>query len=373
MKKLSFMYLPTPVNISYWWNFGSLLGMFLVVQIISGFMLSMHYCPNINLAFNSIIHMIQNVNKGWLFHNIHINGASFFFISLYLHMGRGMYYSSPKLTKTWLMGSIIFMISMATAFLGYVLPWGQMSYWGATVITNLLSAIPTMGPLLVKWVWGGFSINNATLNRFYSLHFILPFMIILMVLLHLYFLHETGSSNPLGLNSNFNKLPFHIYFTIKDMFVFILMFMFLMTFVLIYPYSMTDPDNFSPANPMSTPTHIQPEWYFLFAYSMLRSIPNKLGGVITLVLAILILMTMPLNKKKMNSFFNYPASQIFLWLFTNNFLLLTWLGAQPIEVPFNWLGQLSSILYFSYFLTTPLMSKLWDLIMFYTPTSPPLP
>nr|QHN89246.1 cytochrome b [Tapinoma melanocephalum] len=360
----SLLKLPTPINISYWWNFGSLLGMFLSIQIISGFFLSMHYSPNTSLAFNSIIHIIQNVNYGWLMHNIHINGASMFFICMYSHIGRGLYYNSYKLHNTWMVGISIFLISMATAFLGYVLPWGQMSFWGATVITNLTSTIPYIGNLIVQWLWGGFSINNATLNRFYSIHFILPFMILMMVILHLFFLHNTGSSNPLGVNSNFYKIPFNVYFTLKDLLGFMIFSVWFIILILQYPYIFGDPDNFIPANPMITPIHIQPEWYFLFAYAILRSIPNKLGGVIALLMSILILYFMPLMKSKMNSLTFYPQNQLLFWFFINNFILLTWLGAQPIEFPYVNLSQIHSIIYFMYFIMLFTLFKYWDKFIF---------
>nr|QYF07819.1 cytochrome b [Brachyponera chinensis] len=357
--------LPTPSNISYWWNFGSLLGLFIFIQILSGFLLSIHYCPNINLAFFSMIHIIQNVNQGWLIHNIHMNGASLFFIFLYIHMSRGLYYHSFKLTHTWNIGISIFILSMATAFLGYVLPWGQMSFWGATVITNLISTIPYIGMNIVQWVWGGFSINNATLNRFFSLHFILPFIILMMIFIHLYFLHLTGSSNPLGTNSNLNKITFNFYFVMKDFLGFTWIIFLFFILILQYPYMLSDPDNFSPANPMSTPIHIQPEWYFLFAYAILRSIPNKLGGVISLLMSISIFYLMPLMKfSKMNSSKFYFPNQFLFWFFLNIFILLTWLGAQPIEFPFMNLSQFFSILYFSFFMMFPLMMKLWDKLIF---------
>nr|AAR06181.1 cytochrome b [Polyrhachis turneri] len=360
----SLLKLPSPINISYWWNFGSLLGLFLFIQIISGFFLSMHYCPNTSYAFYSIIHIIQNINLGWLLHNIHINGASLFFICMYIHMARGLYYSSYNLHNTWMIGVMIYLLSMATAFLGYVLPWGQMSFWGATVITNLASTIPFIGNLIVQWVWGGFSINNATLNRFFSLHFLLPFIILFMVLIHLYFLHLTGSSNPLGLNSNLYKIYFHPYFTFKDLFGFMIFIFVFMIINLEYPYMFSDPDNFSPANPMITPIHIQPEWYFLFAYAILRSIPNKLGGVIALLMSIMILFLFPLITPKLKSFSNYPLNQLNYWIFINTFFILTWAGAQIIEFPYINISQIMSIIYFFYFFISILLLKIWDIILF---------
>nr|YP_010250554.1 cytochrome b [Cerceris quinquefasciata]QTV22622.1 cytochrome b [Cerceris quinquefasciata] len=357
--------LPTPINITLWWNFGSILGMFLIIQILSGLFLSMHYCPETNLAFKSIIHIIQDVEYGWIIRNTHMNGASFFFISMYCHIGRNLYYHSFKLNFTWMIGVTILLISMATAFLGYVLPWGQMSFWGATVITNLLSAIPYIGNSIVEWLWGGFSINNATLNRFFSLHFILPFIILMLVVLHLMFLHETGSNNPLGLSSNLMKIIFNPYYIIKDSLGFILILFIFSIMILQYPYLLSDPDNFIKANPMITPIHIQPEWYFLFAYAILRSIPNKLGGVIALFLSILILYIIPFLKKPllMSSSF-YFLNQMLFWMFTSSFIILTWTGMQEIEYPFMIIGQMNSLIYFMYFLLTPQINFLWDFIIF---------
>lgn len=360
--KKSLLILPSPINISYFWNFGSLLGLYIITQLIRGFFLSLHYCPNTSYAFRSVVHIIQNVNNGWLIHNIHINGASFFFICLYIHIGRGLYYNSFKLTHTWIVGVTIFFLSIATAFLGYVLPWGQISFWGATVITNLVSTIPYVGNVIVIWIWGGFSINNATLNRFYSLHFILPFIILLFITLHLYFLHVTGSSNPIGSNSNYYKIPFHLYFTYKDILGFIAFSLLFILIILQWPYIFRDPDNFTPANPIVTPTHIQPEWYFLFAYAILRSIPNKLGGVIALISSIVILYFIPLINYliKISSFRFYPFNQLLFWMFINNFILLTWAGAQLIEIPYIYIRQILSFTYFIYFIFSPLLTLLWD-------------
>lgn len=362
----SLINLPSPVNISYWWNFGSLLGIFLLIQIISGLFLSIHYCPNISIAFNRIIHIIQNVPNGWIIHNIHINGASFFFICMYLHIGRNIYYNSFNLTYTWISGVTIFLLSMATAFLGYVLPWGQISFWGATVITNLISTIPYIGNMLVIWIWGGFSINNSTLNRFFSFHFIIPFVILIFIIIHLFFLHLTGSSNPTGLNRDLYKIPFHPYFTFKDLLGFNIILLFFFIIILQYPYIFRDPDNFTPANPLITPTHIQPEWYFLFAYAILRSIPNKLGGVIALTISILILYTLPFITK---SIYSNPSSlilssQLTFWIFVNTFFLLTWAGAQIIEDPYITISQILTIIYFIFFIILPLNFKLWKFIIY---------
>nr|YP_010235806.1 cytochrome b [Bambusicaliscelis fanjingensis]QTD82424.1 cytochrome b [Bambusicaliscelis fanjingensis] len=356
--------LPSPSNISTWWNFGSILGLCLMIQIISGIFLAMHYSPNINQAFKSIIHIMRDVNYGWMMRNIHANGASMFFIMMYLHTGRGLYYGSYKLKKTWLSGILIMLTLMATAFMGYVLPWGQMSFWGATVITNLISAIPYIGEMIVKWVWGGFAVDNPTLNRFFTFHFILPFMLSMMIIMHLIFLHETGSSNPLGMKNNIDKIPFHPYFTIKDLLGFtIIMFMFTMM-MNNSPYMFSDPENFNMANAMITPIHIQPEWYFLFAYAILRSIPNKLGGVMALLLSILILMTLPFSmKNKFQSNMFYPKNKFMFWALINNFILLTWIGARPVEEPFILTGQILTVIYFLIFFMLPLLSKKWDKLM----------
>nr|AML26043.1 cytochrome b [Staphylinidae sp. BMNH 1274248] len=357
--------LPTPSNISAWWNFGSLLGLCLGIQIITGIFLAMHYTANIDLAFNSVAHICRDVNYGWLIRTLHANGASFFFICLYIHVGRGIYYSSYYYTMTWLIGVIILFLVMATAFLGYVLPWGQMSFWGATVITNLLSAIPYLGVDIVQWLWGGFAVDNATLTRFFTLHFLMPFIVAALVMIHLLFLHQTGSNNPLGTNSNIDKIPFHPYFSFKDLFGFIIMVMILTLLTLINPNLLGDPDNFIPANPLVTPVHIQPEWYFLFAYAILRSIPNKLGGVIALVLSIAILMIMPFsNKKYMQSSSFYPIGKILFWSLLSILILLTWIGARPVEDPYIITGQLLTVLYFSFYLLNPLSSKMWDYYLF---------
>nr|YP_009919162.1 cytochrome b [Paratriatoma lecticularia]QMP96794.1 cytochrome b [Paratriatoma lecticularia] len=355
--------LPAPSNISLWWNFGSLLSLCLMIQIITGIFLAMHYTGSIELAFSSVVHICRDVNYGWLLRNLHANGASLFFICLYLHIGRGIYYGSYKLLMTWMIGVLLLFIIMGTAFLGYVLPWGQMSLWGATVITNLLSAIPYLGNELVKWLWGGFSVDNATLTRFFALHFLLPFIIAALVMVHLLFLHQTGSSNPLGLNSNFDKIPFHPYFSIKDLMGAMLTLMFFILLNLWEPRILGDPENFIPANPLVTPVHIQPEWYFLFAYAILRSIPNKLGGVIAMVASIAIILILPFtNKSKFQGLSFYPMNQIMFWFLAAILILLTWIGARPAEEPFILTGQVLTVLYFSYFIINPITLKFWDKI-----------
>nr|YP_010234475.1 cytochrome b [Pedioplanis laticeps]QDV39976.1 cytochrome b [Pedioplanis laticeps]QTA72641.1 cytochrome b [Pedioplanis laticeps] len=347
----SFIDLPTPPNISAWWNFGSLLGLCLIIQIITGLFLAMHYTADINSAFSSVAHIHRDVQHGWLIRNIHANGASLFFICIYFHIGRGLYYGSYLFTETWNIGVILLLLVMATAFMGYVLPWGQMSFWGATVITNLLSATPYIGNELVQWIWGGFAVDNATLTRFFTLHFLLPFIIMGTSLVHLLFLHETGSNNPTGLNSNPDKIPFHPYYSYKDLLGALIMMFCLLSLALFSPNLLGDPENFSPANPLMTPPHIKPEWYFLFAYAILRSIPNKLGGVLALLFSILVLFIIPtihLSKQRTLSF--RPISQLLFWLLVSDIAILTWIGGQPVEHPFIIIGQLASALYFIIFL-----------------------
>nr|QWY25608.1 cytochrome b [Nerita undata] len=356
--------LPAPMNLSIWWNFGSLLGLCLGVQIVTGLFLAMHYTAHIDLAFASVAHITRDVNYGWLLRALHANGASWFFICLYLHAGRGIYYGSYMNIHTWNIGVILMFLTMGTAFLGYVLPWGQMSFWGATVITNLLSAIPYLGPDLVQWVWGGFAVDNATLTRFFTLHFILPFAIAAFTVIHLLFLHETGSNNPLGINSDSDKIPFHSYYTFKDLVGFVLLLFLLTLLVLFSPQLLGDPENFIPANPLVTPVHIQPEWYFLFAYAILRSIPSKLGGVVALVLSIAILFILPfthLGKFRSTAF--YPVSQVLFWTLVGIFLVLTWIGARPVEAPYEFIGRIFTVLYFSYYVLNPLAQLAWDKIL----------
>nr|AWV83807.1 cytochrome b [Cicadettana calliope] len=352
---------PAPSNLSYWWNFGFLLGLCLMIQIITGLFLSMHYNANVMNAFESLSHICRDVNYGWILRIIHANGASLFFICVYLHVGRGLYYGSYKYIETWYVGVMILLMLMATAFLGYVLPWGQMSFWGATVITNLLSAIPYLGTMMVNWIWGGFAVDNATLTRFYSFHFIMPFILLGLTMIHLLFLHTTGSNNPLGINSNNDKVPFHPYFSIKDIMSFLILMIIFLMFIMLQPYLLGDPDNFMPANPLVTPKHIQPEWYFLFAYAILRSIPNKLGGVIALFMSIFILMFIPLmNNSKFIGLNNYPINQIMFWYMLIILILLTWIGARPVEIPYINFGMLLTLMYFLYFMVDPLIKYFWD-------------
>ena len=343
--------LPSPASISYFWNFGSLLGLCLVVQILTGIFLAMHYCADVSLAFSSIAHITRDVNYGFVLKYLHANGASAFFICVYIHIARGLYYGSYLRTHLWASGTGIFLIMMLTAFIGYVLPWGQMSFWGATVITNFLSAVPYIGNDIVQWVWGGFSVSNATLNRFFSLHYLFPFVLAGLIIVHLVLLHVNGSNSPTGLNPNSDKVPFHIYFTTKDAYGFILMFILLTLLVFYAPNYLGDPENFINANPLVTPVHIMPEWYFLFAYAILRAIPNKLGGVIALVASILVLLIIPIvHTSKLKGLTFRPLAKFAYWLFMMNFILLTWIGSKPVEEPFILIGQVSSIFYFSYFL-----------------------
>lgn len=342
--------LPSPSNISYLWNFGSLLGLCLVIQILTGIFLSMHYCSDTSLAFSSIAHIMRDVNYGFLLKYAHANGASLFFLCVYIHMGRGLYYGSFMKKDLWFSGVTIYLIMMATAFIGYVLPWGQMSFWGATVITNLVSAIPYIGNDIVQWLWGGFSVSNATLSRFFSLHYLLPFLLAGLGAAHLILLHSNGSSNPMGIRSDIDKIPFHSYFSYKDIYGIVLLTIILAGLIFFVPNILGDTENFIQANPLVTPVHIQPEWYFLFAYAILRSIPNKLGGVIAMLASILVLYSLPfINKalQRANSF--KPISKYSYWFFMGNFLLLTWIGSQPVEDPYIIIGQISTLFYFSYF------------------------
>ena len=358
--------LPSPSNISYLWNFGSLLGLCLIIQILTGIFLAMHYCADVSIAFSSVVHILRDVNYGFLLKFLHANGASAFFMCVYIHIARGLYYGSYLKSHLWFSGISIFLIMMLTAFIGYVLPWGQMSFWGATVITNFVSAIPYIGNDIVQWIWGGFSVSNATLNRFFSLHYLFPFILAGLAIIHLVLLHESGSNSPVGLNPNSDKIPFHTYFTTKDAYGFILLLILLSILVFYIPNVLGDPENFIKANPLVTPVHIMPEWYFLFAYAILRAIPNKLGGVIALVLSIVILVILPvIHTSKLKGLSFRPLGKIFYWLFMANFLLLTWIGSKPVEEPFIFIGQVSSIFYFSYFLIwIPLLGLIENNLIF---------
>lgn len=344
---------PTPININYYYGFGSLSGLMLTIQILTGIFLAMHYTPHIDLAFNSVEHIMRDVNYGWLIRYIHANGASFFFIVVYIHMFRGLYYGSYITPREllWCSGVLIFIAIMATAFMGYVLPWGQMSFWGATVITNLFSAIPYIGKDIVEWLWGGFSVDNPTLNRFFSLHFTLPFVIVGLVLLHLILLHENGSNNPLGIYIKIETIPFYPYFYVKDLFGFIVLMFIFSIFIYYYPNTLGHPDNYIPANPMKTPLHILPEWYFLPFYAILRSIPNKIGGVIAMFGSLLILLTIPFtNSSEIRSTLFRPIFKILYWLLIISFLILGWIGQMPVDYPYTDIGIIAMIYYFFFFL-----------------------
>jgi len=344
---------PQPVNLSYQWNFGSLLAISLIIQIITGVTLAMHYNPSVLEAFNSIEHIMRDVNNGWLVRYLHSNTASAFFFLVYLHIGRGMYYGSYRAPRTlvWTIGTVIFILMMATAFLGYVLPYGQMSLWGATVITNLMSAIPWVGQDIVEFIWGGFSVNNATLNRFFSLHFLLPFVLAALALMHLIVLHDTaGSGNPLGVSGNYERVPFAPYYLFKDL-ITIWIFVFILSlFVFFMPNVLGDSENYVVANPMQTPAAIVPEWYLLPFYAILRSIPNKLLGVIAMFSAILALLLLPITDVSRSRGMQFkPLSKVWFYVFIANIIILMQLGAKHVEAPFIAFGQYSTTLYFLYF------------------------
>ena len=344
---------PSPINLSYAWSFGALAGICLVIQILTGVFLAMHYTPHVDLAFSSVEHIMRDVNNGWLIRYMHANGASMFFIVVYSHIFRGLYYGSFMAPREhlWCSGVIIFLLMMATAFMGYVLPWGQMSFWGATVITNLFSAIPIVGPSIVDWLWGGFCVDNATLNRFFSLHFVLPFVIAGLVIAHIALLHKDGSNNPLGISSDSDKISFYPYFYVKDLFSLLCFISFFSIILFYYPNLLGHPDNYIPANPMSTPAHIVPEWYFLPFYAILRSIPDKLGGVVAMGGAIVILLFLPfINTSEVRSSTFRPIFRVFFWLLFADFLLLGWIGQEVVEEPYTLIGQLGTAFYFLFFL-----------------------
>nr|QXE40891.1 cytochrome b [Geomydoecus aurei] len=344
-------HIPTPSSISYMWNFGSLLGFSMGIQIISGLFLTFYYESSLSLSFDSVVSIYFDKNGGWIFRLVHSNGASMIFIFMYAHIARGLWYGSFVLRHVWMIGVSIYLMTMAVAFLGYVLPWGQMSYWGATVITNLVSTIPFFGPDLLIWLWGGFSVSKPTLIRFFSLHFILPFVILVAILAHLAVLHITGSLNPLGVEPQSDKVHFHPYFILKDLVGLAVVFFVFLGVCLNFPDIFMDCDNFTQANPLSTPPHIQPEWYFLFAYAILRCIPSKLGGVLGLVMSVLILYTY-VSLKINNPFARHrPMLKFVLLVFFVNFLSLTWLGMMPVEDPFISVSKVSSMVYFSSILT----------------------
>ena len=354
---------PTPKNLNYWWNFGSLAGFFLLVQIITGVILSMHYTAHVDHAFDSIEHIMRNVNHGWLIRYIHMNGASFFFIVVYIHIFRGLYYGSYKAPREllWWLGIIILLLMMATAFMGYVLPWGQMSFWGATVITNLFSAIPLIGDNITQWLWGGYSVDNPTLSRFYTLHFLLPFLIVGVVVLHIVALHTHGSNNPLGIDKKGpqDTIPFHPFYTIKDLFGLSFALTIFFAVVFFAPDFLGHPDNYIPADPLKTPAHIVPEWYFLPFYAILRAIPDKLGGVIAMFSAIFVLFLLPwLDTSKVRSATFRPIYKILFWIFLIDAVVLGWVGSKPAEGIFIIISRIATFYYFLHFLILlPLLGK----------------
>nr|UBQ34129.1 cytochrome b [Lepidoglyphus destructor] len=350
MAKSSLLSLPTPSSISFMWNMGFLLGMVLMIQIITGLLLSMNYVPHTTLAFDSVMHIMRDIDGGWASRYTHMNGASLFFALMYSHLCRGVYFNSPsKVPMVWASGVIILLASMGAAFVGYVLPWGQMSFWGATVITSMLSAIPYIGPEIMQWLWGNFSVSQPTLNRFFSLHFLIPILIAALAMVHLILLHKTGSSNPLGSNPDLDKMSFFPYFAVKDCTPLLAILLGLSVMISLTPNMLGDVENFNKASITTTPPHIQPEWYFLFAYAILRSIPSKLGGVIAMAMAILFFLTLCLKtSNSLNKKF-HPMKKLIFWSFVTVGLLLTWIGANPVEDPFTLIGKILTIVYFTMF------------------------
>ena len=351
----SFVDYPTPKNLNYWWTFGGILTFCLVTQLITGIILAMHYTPHVDHAFNSVEHIMRNVNHGWLIRYIHANGASMFFLAVYIHIFRGMYYGSYKAPREvlWILGVIIYLLMMAAAFMGYVLPWGQMSLWGATVITNLFGAIPLVGDSIAIWLWGGFSVDNPTLNRFFSLHYLIPFLIFGVVILHIWALHVPGNNNPVGISvkSEQDTVPFHPYYTVKDGFALVVFMILFSYFVFFAPNVLGHADNYIPANPLVTPAHIVPEWYLLPFYAILRAVPDKLGGVIAMVGAIFILFVLPwLDTSKIRSARYRPLFKQFFLIFVVNCLVLGYLGAMPAEGVYITLARICTIYYFAHFL-----------------------
>ena len=366
---------PSPSNINYFWGFGSLAGICLGVQLLTGIFLAMHYTPHVDLAFNSVEHIMRDVEGGWFLRYMHANGASMFFIVVYCHMFRGLYYGSYAAPRelAWIVGVVILLLMILTAFLGYVLPWGQMSFWAATVITSLASAIPVVGNSIVTWLWGGFSVDNATLNRFFSLHYLLPFVISGASIVHIAALHQYGSNNPLGVNSTVDKLPLYPYFFIKDLVAWVIFFIFFSVFLYFYPNFLGHPDNYIPANPMSTPAHIVPEWYFLWVYAILRSIPNKLGGVLAIGLVFVCLLVLPfIHNSQIRSSNFRPLHKKLFWLLVADCFVLGWIGMMPVEPPYVIIGQLASVYFFAYFLVfLPLLGQL-EAKLIHAPVKPSL-
>jgi ubiquinol-cytochrome c reductase cytochrome b subunit len=360
---------PSSIALTYAWSFGSLAGICLVIQIISGIFLSMHYTPNIDLAFSSIEFIMRDVKNGWLIRYIHANGASMFFIAVYSHICRGLYYGSYMKPREllWCSGVLIFLLMMGTAFTGYVLPWGQMSFWGATVITSMVTAIPVAGKIIVEWLWGGYTVSNPTLNRFYSIHFVLPFIIAGLSLIHLALLHKVGSSNPIGSDTGIDDLPFYPYFVAKDIFAFFSFLLFFATFVFYFPNFLNHPDNYIPADPLHTPAHVVPEWYFLPYYAILRSIPHKAGGIIAMLGSILVLALIPfINSSKIRNTTYRPLFKFCFWFFIADFILLTWIGQKPVKDIYVIAGQVATFFYYLFFLfCIPVVGKIESALVSY--------
>ena len=352
----------SPITLTYAWSFGSLAGLCLVIQMLSGIFLAMHYSPHIDLAFSSVEYIMRDINNGWLIRYMHANGASMFFIVVYLHIGRGLYYGSYMCPRQilWCSGVIILLLMMGTAFTGYVLPWGQMSFWGATVITNMVTAVPVAGKHIVQWLWGGYTVSNPTLNRFFSIHFVLPFIIAGLTIVHLALLHKEGSNNPIGFDSGIDDIVFYPYFLVKDVFAFSCFLIFFTTFVFYFPNILNHFDNYIPANPLETPAHVVPEWYFLPYYAILRSIPHKTGGIIAMVGAILVLLIIPFtNTSELRNTTYRPVFKICFWLFIIDFIVLTWVGQKPVRDNFIFLGQIATFYYFLFFLfLIPIIGKI---------------
>ena len=359
---------PTPTNLNYFWSFGSAAGICLGIQIVTGVFLAMHYNPHVLSAFQSVEHIMTDVNNGWLIRYIHANGASMFFILIYSHIFRGLYYGSYMAPRAhiWCSGILIFFLMMATAFMGYILPWGQMSFWGATVITNLFSAIPYVGGSIVEWLWGGFSVDNATLNRFFSLHYLMPFIMVSIVISHLGLLHTEGSNNPLGITEKGDVLSFFPYFYVKVLLFFLFFLLLFAFFFFFYPNILGHADNYIPANSLVTPAHIVPEWYFLPFYAILRSLPDKLGGVIAMISAIVILSFLPWTNTSLVRNTKYrPIFKVFYWLLVFDFLVLGWVGQKPVESPYIEIGMYATIYYFLFFLVAlPIIGRIERKLLF---------
>uniref|UniRef100_A0AB39CCA3 Cytochrome b n=1 Tax=Thyasira tokunagai TaxID=3055801 RepID=A0AB39CCA3_9BIVA len=353
--------LMAPLNLSFFWNFGSLLGICLVSQIVSGLMLAIHYVPEPSLVFDMVIESSRDIKMGWFMRSVHANGASIFFMLLFTHIGRGMYYGSYTMKKAWIVGWVMFILTMAEGFLGYVLAWGQMSYWGATVITNMFTALPYIGAMLVEWIWGGFVVGSSTLVRFYVIHFLIPFILLVLTVVHLLYLHQVETDGPLGISVDNWKIPFSPYYVWKDILGFVLFLGVLFLVSFLTPDFFLDPVNFMVADEMKTPAHIKPEWYFLFAYAILRAVPSKVGGVVVLLLSVFILLFLPLldYNKSVRSLVFSPLGQLCYWGFVSNFVLLSWVGMSPVHYPFISLGQWFSYVFFAFFFMFPFFKKSW--------------